>query len=60
LLPIGYGIGFEFNYFTKTHKFTKEHLLQYFNNDNELCKYLPDDIDKRSINRAYLLSVRII
>lgn len=59
MLPIGYGVGFEFNYFTKTNKFTKNHLLQYFNNDAELLKYIPDDIDKKSINRTYLISVRI-
>ena len=58
-MPIGYGVGFEFNYFTKSHKFTKSHLLEYFSEDQELLKYIPDDIDKKSINRTYLISVRI-
>ena len=58
-MPIGYGVGFEFAYFTKSQKFTKAHLLQYFENDQELLQYIPDDIDKNSINRNYLISVSI-
>ena len=58
-MPIGYGVGFEFNYFTKSQKFTKSHLLEYFSEDEELLKYIPDDIDRKSINRTYLISVRI-
>ena len=50
-------MGFEFNYFTKTNKFTKKHLLQYFENDEELLQYVLDDINRNSINRTYLLSV---
>ena len=56
---IGYGVGFEFKYFTKNHKFMKSHLLEYFAEDAELLKYIHDDIDKKSINRTYLISVRI-
>lgn len=59
LLPVGYEFGFEFNYFNKSHKFTKDHLLSFFNQDEELLKYLPDDISKSSINRTYLISVSL-
>ena len=36
---------------------TKEHLIEQFNNDTELHKYLPDKVNKSTITRSFLLSL---
>lgn len=57
LLPLGMGPGFTFNYYTKTHQFTKNHIWQFFQGDNELLKYVPDDVHINSLNREHLLAI---
>lgn len=57
LLPLGMSQGFTFKYFTKKKKFTKEHLYSYFQQSQDLMRYLPDNLSMNSINRSYLLSV---
>lgn len=57
LLPLGCGTGFNFNYFTRGNFFTKQHIWQYYQNNQELRKYIPDNISLNSLNRNYLLTV---
>lgn len=57
LLPLGMVLGFNFNYYSKSGKFTKKHLYSFFENDQNLLSYLPDDITINSISRQYLISV---
>jgi len=51
--------GIDFPYFTKSNHFTKNHLLSYFKNDQQLRSYLPDDIRIDFIKRCYSLNVSI-
>ena len=60
MLPLGTIGGYKFGHFTKSNSITKNHILQYFIGDNELMKYLPNDIKLTSINRELLLSVSIL
>lgn len=57
LLPLGMGCGFSFKYFTGTHKFTKQHLWNYFSGDQKLKSYIPDDVGLDSLKREFLFSV---
>ena len=58
-MRIGQYGGIDFPYFTKSNHFTKNHLLSYFKNDQQLRSYLPDDIRMDFIKRSYLLNVSI-
>ena len=60
LLPIGKYGGFNFKYFSRSHNFTKMHLLKYFMESEELKRYIPDDISPINLTREYLLSVSIL
>lgn len=57
LLPLGVSKGYSFRYFTKDKLFTKAHLYSFFENDDLLKSYLPDDISVDSMNREYLFAV---
>ncbi len=57
LLKLGQVEGFEIPIFKKSNNNTKEHVLSFFENDEELIKYLPDDIKPKSINKDFLMSV---
>ena len=41
---------FNFRYFSKSHNFTKNHILKYFIENNELKKYIPDDVSTNYIS----------
>ena len=57
MLQIGKLGGFNFRYFSKSHIFTKGHILKYFIENPELKIYIPDDISPTYISREYSLSV---
>ena len=57
LLPIGCMGGFNFPYYSKEKKLTKEDIYKNFVGDQALLAYLPDNPDIRCITREYLLSV---
>lgn len=59
-MPLGTIGGYKFGHFKKTNNITKNHILQYFIHDNDLMKYLPDDIKIISIKRELLLSVSLL
>ena len=56
LLPIGLW-GFNFPYYSKEQKLTKEDIFKNFFGDQALLAYIPDNRDIRCITREYLLSV---
>lgn len=57
LLPLGLASGFSFTFFTRENLFTKQHLFTIFQGNQELMRYLPNNISVNSLNRNYLLSV---
>ena len=50
-------MGYEIPYFSKSKLLTKNHIIEQFNGDAELCKYLPDKVNKSTITREFLLSL---
>lgn len=57
LLPIGSYTGFSFNYYTKDHSFTRQHLYNLISRKPELMKFIPSDIGVDGLDRNYLLAV---
>ena len=49
--------GFNIPYFSKERILTKQHIFQQFVGDNELQKYLPNNLKLTSITRELLLSI---
>lgn len=57
LLPLGCVGGFNVPYFSKEKILTKSHIYQEFIGDQDLLKYLPDNLKLTSITRELLLSI---
>ena len=57
MLALGSIGGFGLPYFTKKKALRKVDIIQKFQNDQNLMKYIPDDIKINSLNREFLLSV---
>ena len=49
--------GYVIPYFSKNNLLTKDHIIKIFSGDLELCKYLPDKVNKFTITRCFLLSL---
>ena len=49
--------GFNIPYFSKERILTKQHIFQQFVGDDELQKYLPNNLKLTSITRELLLSI---
>ena len=49
--------GYNFPYFSKEKFLTKSHLVQQFTGDNELAKYLPDEINPSTVTRSFLFAL---
>ena len=49
--------GFNIPYFSKERILTKQYIFQQFVGDNELQKYLPNNLKLTSITRELLLSI---
>ena len=49
-------MGYDLPYFSKEKFLTKNHLIQQFTGDNELAKYLPDEINPSTVIRSFLFA----
>jgi len=56
-LKIGQIEGADIPMFVKSNNNTKAHIVTFFNGDEDLMKYIPDDIKINSITKSYLMSV---
>lgn len=49
--------GYNLPYFSKINLLTKQNLIEQFNNDEELGKYIPDNCRPSTITRSFILSL---
>ena len=49
--------GYELPYFSKQKLLTKDHIISQFIGDEELLKYLPDQLNKSTVTREFLLAL---
>lgn len=57
MLKLGQVGGYDLPYFSKEKILTKKHIINQFNNDEELAKYLPNQINKSTVTRSFLLAL---
>ena len=57
LLKLGQVGGYNLPYFSKLNLLTKENIIDQFTGDNELIKYVPDNCNRSTVTRSFLLSV---
>ena len=49
--------GYNIPYFSKSNILTKSHIIEQFNNDNDLKDYIPDECNPTTVTREFLLSL---
>ena len=49
--------GYNIPYFSKSNILTKSHIIEQFNNDNDLKDYIPDECNPSTVTREFLLSL---
>lgn len=57
LLKLGQVGGYSLPYISKLNILTKKNLIEQFNNDNELSKYIPNNCNPTTITRSFILSL---
>ena len=58
-MPLGWSTGFNFKYFRKGEKLTKDYIIQKMIGNQKYDDYIPDRVSPRLLSRDFLLSVNL-